>query len=105
MAWEDRKGKSYYYSAQRIEGRVQKLYLGRDPMAGRMASAEASERRRRREQMEAWRARRERLEALMALIGELCEAVEVLTRAHLLANGYHEAKGQWRRRRAREPNR
>ncbi len=105
MAWEDRKGRSYYYSARRIGGRVQKTYLGCDPQAGRMASAESSERRRREEEMEAWKAKREHLEALMAGIGELCEVVELLTRAHLLANGYHEVKGQWRRRRARESNR
>jgi hypothetical protein len=105
LAWEDRKGNSYYYSAQRIGGRVRKLYLGRGSMAGRMASAESSARRRREEEMEAWTAERERLGALVALIGELCEAVEVLTRAHLIANGYHQVKGQWRRRRARDPNR
>ena len=42
----------------------------------------------------------ERLEALAAPVLELCEAAEVLARAHLIAGGYHRHKGEWRRERS-----
>jgi len=46
------------------------------------------------------REERERLDALTAPVEELCEAAEVITRAALLASGYHcHNHGEWRKRR------
>ncbi len=42
---------------------------------------------------------RERLEEDAAFLKELEEAARILTRAHFIANGYHQRKGTWRRAR------
>jgi hypothetical protein len=102
MAWEERKGRRYYYRAERIGGRVRKVYLGADEMARRSARTDAAIRSSKELERERERAECERLKVLAAPVEELCEAAEVLTEAHLLAAGFAQHKGQWRRR--REPN-
>ena len=69
-------------------------------MLGRLAAQlDEIERRQREEETAYWRKERERLEQNAAFVGKLEEAAEVLVRAHLLANGFHQHKGQWRRQR------
>ena len=93
MAWEDRKGRSYYYRAERIGGPVRKTYLGSGEMARMAARTDAAMRRTKELERERERAERERLKALAAPVEELCEAAEVLTEAHLLAAGFTQHKG------------
>ena len=75
-------------------------YVGagiRGEIAARM---DAKERQRREEEAAAWREEQERLEELAGLVDELCEAVETVARATLLAAGFRQHKrGEWRRRR------
>ena len=93
---------SYYYRSVRSGGRIKKEYVGGGLLGEVAAKLDETERLRRKEEVAYWRAERERLERDAAFLQELTEAAEVLTRAHLLASGCHQHKGQWRRRQ-REP--
>jgi hypothetical protein len=100
MAWESReRGGRYYTRSRRVNGRVVRKYIGSGEPA-RIAS-ESDDKRRvtRKAERQQRRTDLERLEALAAPVGELCEATEILFRAYLLAGGYYEHKGEWRRER------
>ena len=101
MGWEARKrgAGSYYYRSVRQEDRVTKEYVGGGRLGQVAAKLDETQRLRREEEVAYWRAERERLEESAAFLGELTEAAKVLTRAHLLASGFHQHKGQWRRQR------
>lgn len=79
--------------------RVVREYIG-GGLAGQLA-AEADRVERERREAEALREKQERqkLEALASPVLELCEATEILARAHLVAGGYRRVEGHWRRRR------
>ena len=91
MGLEKRNGHVYYYKSRRDGEKVRKVYVGAGDFAHVAAKLDEAERLRRKEE-------RERLERSAAFVHELEEAAEVLTRAHLLASGFHQHKGQWRRR-------
>ena len=101
MAWERRGGGLYYYSSTRRGGKVVKAYHGRG-LAGRLA-ADAFDRARRlrAEQASALGAERAMLAPIEAAMAALDEACRLMTRACLVAGGYHESCGHWRRRRGR----
>ena len=99
MAWERRGGRAYYYRSVRVGERVKKEYLGSGEIAEVLAHADEARRRVREQERMRLLAEREFLEALAAPIEELCEAAEVLLRAHLVAGGCHRRKGEWRRAR------
>ena len=101
MGWEMRKRGTdrYYTRSRREDGRVVREYIGGGVLGRLAAQLDEIERRQREEETAYWREERERLEQNAAFVGELEEAAEVLVRAHLLANGFHQHKGQWRRQR------
>jgi hypothetical protein len=83
-----------------VNGRVVREYVGGGLLGQLAARMDAQERRRREEEAAAWKEEQERMEALTAPVEELCEGVEVLARATLLASGYHRHnRGEWRKRR------
>jgi len=90
---------SYYYRSVRSGERVKKEYVGGGLLGEVAAKLDETERLRRKEEVAYWTAERERLKESAAFVYELEEAAEVLTRAHLLASGCHQHKGQWRRKR------
>ena len=79
--------------------RVVREYIG-GGLAGQLA-AEGDRVERERREAEALREKQERqkLEDLASPVLELCEAAEILARAHLVAGGYRRVEGHWRRRR------
>ena len=100
VAWEGRKrGGSYYTRSRKVDGRVLREYVG-GGIGGQLA-AEADRIEREMREVEALKAKRERekLEALAAPVVELCEAAEIIARAHLVAAGYRRYQGKWRRAR------
>jgi hypothetical protein len=100
MGWETRKsGGRYYTRSRRVDGRVVREYVGGGVLGEIAALEDYYERRRREEETAYQREERERLQALTAPTEELCDAVEVIARAALLASGYHRHKGEWRKRR------
>jgi hypothetical protein len=101
VAWETRRGSSYYYRSKWVDGRVRKEYLGTGPLAKIVALQDERRRRQKEEAAASFREERERLEADVAFLRELEEAAEILVRASLLADGFKCRKGEWRRERER----
>ncbi len=101
MAWERRKrGSQYYTRSYRDEdGRVRREYVGGGAVGELAALRDAQERRRRKEADEHGRAFVNQAEELAAPVSELCEAADVLLRAHLVAAGFARHKGEWRLKR------
>jgi len=104
--WEKReRGGLYYTRSRKVNGRVVRKYVGGGALGELAARMDAQERQRREEEAAAWREERERLEELAGLVDELCEAVETVARATLLAAGFRQHnRGEWRRRRERGTN-
>jgi len=96
---EKRNGRVYYYKSHRDGEKVRKVYVGAGDFAYLAAKLDEAERIRRKEEAAYWKEERDRLEGSAAFLEELTEAAEILTRAHLLASGCHQHKGQWRRQR------
>jgi hypothetical protein len=102
MPWQRVGGKAYYYRSRRIGGRPVRLYVGTGPAGEAAATSDARERLRREAQARAWRRQEAcRAEALAPLL-QLGWLTDLLTRAALLAAGYHEHHRTWRLRRAPE---
>jgi hypothetical protein len=101
MGWEKReRGGIYYTRSRKVGGRVVREYVGGGTLGHLAAIQDARERRRREEEALLWKEERGRLEALMAPVDQLCEIVEVLSQATLLAAGYRRhQRGEWRRKR------
>ena len=104
MAWENRqRGGRYYYRTRWVVelGRPVKEYVGSSASLGGQLAAEGDGIDRERRKVAAFREKqeRERLEALIGSVLELSEAAEILTRAHLITNGYRRHKREWRRQR------
>ena len=99
MAWERRGSNLYYYQSERVDGRVQKKYVGTGDVPEAIAHADETIRRTRAERRERERAQLEEARDLAAAGDELHEAGEILARAQMVAAGYHRHKGDWRMRR------
>ena len=105
MAWQVVDARKYYYQHRRVGGRPRTVYVGAaDSPAAELAAAADGLRRLGREVAARERhAERERLRGAEAPLLAHCERTDVLTRAALLAAGFHKHdRGPWRRRR-REP--
>ena len=74
-------------------------YVGSGLLGESAALEDEYKRRQREEEAAFWKEEKERLEAGAAFLDELAQAAEVLLRAQLLASGFHQHKGQWRRKR------
>jgi hypothetical protein len=99
--WERRqRGGLYYTRSRKVGSRVVREYVGGGLLGQLAAQMDAEERRRREEENAAWKQEQERMETLVSPAEELCEGVETLARATLLAAGYHRHnRGEWRKRR------
>ena len=100
MAWERRqRGTRYYTRTRRVGGKRIREYVGAG-LAGELA-AQHDARERERRSIETARARldRERHHATDAAIVALCRDSDRMVRDVLVSLGYHQHKGQWRRRR------
>ena len=101
MGWEERRGRLYYYRSVREGKRVRKEYVGGEALGQLVAQIDELERLQRKEEEAFFKEEREHLQRSAAFLQELEEAAEVLTRAQLLADGFHKHKGEWRRLRER----
>jgi hypothetical protein len=101
MAWEKReRGGLYYTRSRKVNGQVVREYVGGGVLGELAARMDAADRQGREEEKAAWREERERLEGLVGLVDELCQDVETLAQATLLAAGFRRHnRGEWRRKR------
>ena len=105
MAWQAVDGRKYYYRHRRVGGRPRTVYVGAagSPAAELAAAADHLRRLGREAAARESHAEQARQREVEAPLLELCELSDVLTRAALLAAGFHRHdRGQWRRCR-REP--
>jgi hypothetical protein len=101
MGWEKRGNATYYYTAERVGGRVVKQYVGTGRVGALAAQLEANTRAERTDAAEAERRARDELAALDAALVPLNKLAAAVTAAALVAAGYHRPKrGPWRKRRA-----
>ena len=78
---------------------MRKEYIGSGRIAEALAHADETVRQRREQEAARWQEEREHVEDLVAPLLELCEATKVLVCAHLIAEGWHRHKGEWRQAR------
>ena len=89
----------YYYRSRREGDRVITEYLGKGPLVLAMVELGSLERERRAYERAEIRARQEAELEIDREIDALGDLARQLTRAVLVASGYHTHKRQWRRRR------
>ena len=107
MGWETRKrGGRYYTRSRRVNGAVVREYIGSGRVAELVAEADALERRQRQfqreEEEEELQAMLEEWEEADAPLRDLDNLCDALVRTALEGAGYHNHKGEWRKRRGKE---
>ena len=100
MAWETRNGRgSYYTRSKRIDGKVVREYIGTGPTALTIAELDALERKQRHQDQAKFKVEKEAQRIIDQKLEEEFTLIKTITKALLLANGYHNRKGQWRKKR------
>ena len=99
MGWEYRNGRRYYYRKKRRGGRVVSEYCGAGEYITLMANLEESFRDMARLEREQQKEEREAQRAIDRELDRVGGELRALVAAALLASGYHQHKGQWRRKR------
>src|SRR5262245_60864676 len=99
MGWKTINGRQYYYTCERVGGKVRTQYVGGGQFGSMAAQREADRRAEEAVKREAERAERERDEAEERELVAWFDAVQALADEAMREAGYHRHKGQWRRRR------
>lgn len=100
MGWEDReRGSQYYYRKRREGRRVVSEYVGVGLVAQLAAEMDRTERVHKAAERAQWQREMAAHDAVDKRIDEVCAQVHTLTQAALVAAGFHQHKGQWRRKR------
>jgi hypothetical protein len=98
VGWEKReRGTCYYTRSKWADGRVVREYIGGGSLGQVAAQLDEYERRQKEEERLYWKEERKLLQQSARFLRELEEACEVLTRAYLIAAGYHKHRGEWRK--------
>lgn len=100
MGWEDRKGRGRYYTrSRRVGGRVVREYVGSGRVAELSADLDILKRNERLVDAAGQKQRVAEDAALDAECERLSRLADLLGRAVLLSSGYHNHRGEWRKRR------
>lgn len=100
MPWEYRgQNGPYYTRSRRVGGRVVREYVGKGPLAELAAALDEEERLKREAVQQAMRERLAEWDAMAEEVRALGTLTKALMRADLQARGFHQHKGQWRRKR------
>jgi hypothetical protein len=99
MAWKTINGRRYYYKSERVGGRVKSTYFGAGESGSLMAEMVALERLERAADREELREERQDSEAEETAVSEWFDGVQAVADAAMIAAGFHQHKGQWRRKR------
>lgn len=97
MAWEKRGNRKYYYRKIREDGRVRSIYWGRGDNANFMAERVAGDPLGRLLAAQLDHAHRAEAEGILSAIETLEEHLRHVTGLALIAAGFHQHKGQWRK--------
>jgi hypothetical protein len=101
MPWESRNGRGRYYTQSYREGnRVRRRYIGQGPYAAQIAQADAFQKRRLNDAKLELREAENQIRQVESRMKDFHDSVELLSRASLIAAGYHRHdRGEWRKRR------
>jgi hypothetical protein len=99
MGWEQRRGRSYYYRKVREGGRVRSKYVGSGIVAQICAGDDNDKRQDQAAKRAADQATRQAEAEIDRQLAGVELAIAAMTHATLLAAGYHQHKGQWRKKR------
>jgi hypothetical protein len=99
MAWEQRRGGPVYYRSLRVNGRPTKVYLGKGEAAEAQARQVEQRRLERQQASEAWQSEQAEVAVAQQRLSELRALADLLVRVTFLGAGFHEHRGQYRRRR------
>ena len=99
MAVVYRNGRPYLYESVRRNGRVTSEYKGCGELAFLAGQVDRLVREQEDAETAVFEAEREEMDAAERVVVDYFNRVEDLTRAALLACGFHQHKRQWRRRR------
>src|SRR4051812_7407159 len=102
MAFEARSGstRQYYYRSERHGDRVRKVYLGTGPDAQEQDRLVRERRQEREAELSALATQEARFARAEKALRDLLELARALLEATLLAAGYRERRGEWRRPRS-----
>lgn len=99
MSWETRKrGGRYYTRSYRVNGHIVRKYIGGGRIGQLAQEMDALERNERLQRAKALHAEREQLAELDSLNEQFFTEVESIAKVTLREAGYHNHKGQWRKR-------
>jgi hypothetical protein len=100
MAWETRKrGGKYFTQSIRVSGRVVRCYWGHDELATLMARSQALEREQKRQEKEEEALTELRFACTDRALEEAWQDANRAAATFLQSAGYHNHRGQWRKRR------
>jgi hypothetical protein len=99
MGWEARGGKSYYYRKERDGASVRSVYVGSNETAQLIAQLDALQTDEREGKRALAQIEREQWQEQDAELDALSMIVDQVTAATLIAQGFHQHKRQWRRKR------
>ena len=106
MGWDVRGPRRYYSRSRKINRKVVRQYVGGGSLGELAAAADALRRAERMARAEALHAEEQCHTAATAPLGRLCQLADLLMKAVLVSEGYHQhSRGQWRRRRHAPGNR
>lgn len=97
MALVYRNGRPYLYKSVRKDGRVTSEYVGSGQTALLIGRLDAIERDDREEERRQAKADRQDADDLERALDDLAGRARDAARAALIAAGYHQHKGQWRK--------
>ena len=99
MGWEKRNNNNYYYRKHRVGRDVVSRYVGKGESAEKVILEDRDKWEKERKIVEKRRKKIEDNKLLQQQIGEFGSFVEAAVSAALLLSGFHNHKGQWRKKR------
>src|SRR5688500_18152237 len=100
MGWETRSGNYYYYRKRRVGRRVVSEYVGRNEKAEIVAAQDALKRSEHQIAREAEAGFQAEAAVVDKLVAGFHSEVKATLQITLESAGFHQHKGQWRRKRA-----
>jgi hypothetical protein len=99
MGWKTINGHRYFYKLERVGGRVKSTYFGAGESGSLMAGIVAFERLERAADRERFRDELAEGDAEERVVSEWFDGVQAVADATMIAAGFHQHKGRWRRKR------
>jgi len=99
MGWKTINGRRYYYKSIRVGSRVESTYFGAGESGALMAEIDAIERLEKARDRWAEQEEREESDEEERAFAEWFDDVQAVADAAMVEGGFHNHKGQWRRKR------